>query len=310
MAEERKVSEMTVSNLSRLPSCPLSYPAGASSWDPYRFRVVGIDSTNMVKNLIGRFPRLGKFFGPGTLMINGYAATLGLTGFSPSVDTYLHLPTFMSAMQLAAKENLNVVLTAQPLVAADFLYRATQVNIDLPRKILLGTGGYFMPQSLEDFTRACLKEHGVELDLIFSYGMAEVGHSLLCATERLPNAQPIYYQIADQIQLRADESSRLIILTKEGKTFHPGDFAEQRKGEWLIHCNPDRLDQRVRDELETWGNTEWERRTGYLHASDTGFKFQLRENVRTAERDELCYHLFWHQFGGATTTKPKWGWQK
>ncbi|MEI8022433.1 MAG: hypothetical protein WCH39_29760 [Schlesneria sp.] len=131
---------------------------------------------------------------------------------------------------------------------------------------------------------------------------------MLCATERFPSGEPDFRQISDQIQLTSDESSQLIIVTQDGKSFGTGDFAEQRDGSWLVRSSSTRLDPRVRDHLEDWGEREWSRRTGYLHASDAGFEHQLREHVSSSSEDELYYHLFWHRFGGSVTMKPKWSW--
>lgn len=293
-----------------LPSCPLSYPAGGTSIAPDRFRIVGAEPTKWIHRLVSCFPAVTDFFGPQSLVISAYPATLGLNGFCPSVDTYLHPPTFFSALQLAALENRCVLLAAQPLVGADLLLRATREHILLPKRILWGVGGYYFPASLEAFIRSRLEEHGVELRFLYSYGMAEVGHSLLCATERLPSADPAFRQIADQIQLKSDKSSRLIIINQDGTVFSTDDIAELRNCCWRIRSSPKRLDPRVRDQLEGWGCREWERRTGYLHASDAGFKLQLRETVPSTSSDEHCYHLFWHQFGGSITMKPKWNWQQ
>ena len=292
-----------------LPARPLSYPAGASAWDPYRFRVVGSESPNWRSRLIGCFPAVAEFFGPQSLVISAYPATLGLTGFCPSVETFLHPATFFSALQLAALEDRPVLLAAQPLIGADLLYRAIQEHLPLPRKILWGTGGYETPVSLEHFVRSRLRDCGVEIRCLYSYGMAEVGHSLLCAMERTSSGSPAYRQIADDIQVQTDESSQLVIVDRNGRPFPTGDFAEQHDGSWSIRSSPHRLDPRVKAMLESWGDREWSRRTGYLSASDRRVKFQLRERVRKQEANELCYHLFWHRFGGAITMKPKWNWQ-
>ncbi|MEI8022434.1 MAG: hypothetical protein WCH39_29765, partial [Schlesneria sp.] len=69
-------------------------------------------------------------------------------------------------------ENLSVLLTAQPLVGADLLLRATQERIELPKKILWGTGGYYLPVSLENYVRHHLGEYGIEVRFVYSYGMA------------------------------------------------------------------------------------------------------------------------------------------
>lgn len=292
-----------------LPSCPLSYPAGSTSWEPYRFRVVGVQSADWVGHLLTCFPVVAEFFGSQSLVLSAYPATLGLSGFSPSVDSYLHPPTFFSALQLAAMENRNLLLAAQPLIGADLLYRATREGFPLPKRILWGIGGYYTPVSLEKFIRSRLGERGVEIRFLYSYGMAEIGHSLLCATERFPTGEPVFRLVSDEIQLEFDGSSQLVIVNQNGKTFSTGDLAEQRGDAWLIRSSSCRLDPRVQDNLEAWGDREWTRRTGYLHASDVALHFQLRENVRTPEGDELCYHLFWHHFGGSVTMKPKWNWQ-
>ena len=137
-----------------LPSCPLSYPAGSTSWEPYRFRVVGVQSADWVGHLLTCFPVVAEFFGSQSLVLSAYPATLGLSGFSPSVDSYLHPPTFFSALQLAAMENRNLLLAAQPLIGADLLYRATREGFPLPKRILWGIGGYYTPVSLEKFIRS------------------------------------------------------------------------------------------------------------------------------------------------------------
>lgn len=299
---------MTASLPAGLPSCPLSYPAGSSSWEPYRFRIVGSNASKWIAQLVSAFPHIADFFSPRNLVINAYPATLGLTGFCASVDTYLHPPNFFSALQLAACENCDVVFAAQPLIGADLLYRATCEDVILPKRILFATGGYYFPVSLEDFIRARLSEYGIEVRFLHSYGLAQVGHSLLCATERFSTGEPIFRQVSDYFSLETDESSQLHVVNCDGNKFPTGDRAEKCEESFLIRSNPSRLDPRVKAILESWGLREWSRRTGYLHAGAGGLQVQLRENLRTPEAFETCFHLFWHQFGGSITMKPKWNW--
>lgn len=285
-----------------------SYPAGASSTDPDRSRLVELGASERLKQLADVFPSLRQYINSSSSIINAYPATLGLDGIAPSTDTYLHPPTFISAMRKAAQEARPVILAAQPLVGAALLLEFCQTEFQSPTQILWGVGGYLTPHSLESFVREILRLRGCEVDFLYSYGVAEIGHTCFAATGRCGEGHPCYLKVASSVTAEVvGDDQQLHLTSKTGRRVITGDTASVSGDNWTLTSGTERAHPTVLNELESWNKEEWTRRTGYLHATESEIHIQLRAGIRSsAGTFEVEFYEFRRRFGGEFTTKPVW----
>jgi hypothetical protein len=288
----------------------LSYAAGSTSVDPQGYRLIGQRDGQRLPQLKSVFPSLADLIDPNSLIINAYPAALGLQGFAPLVDTYLHPPTLIRSLRLAARQSRAVVFAAQPLVGADLLLKAIDAGFELPTKMLWATGGYFFPQSLEKFISERLSDFGCETHFLHCYGVAEIGHTCFAATNRFSSGLPMYRKIVPDVEAYAGVNG-FMTLSIEGRSIVTSDYIEPREGHWSIWNGASRLCPSVSSLLESWTSDSWSRRTGYLRSTKEGYAFQLRENVGSKNSDqEYRYHEFWDRFGGSVQSKPIWSTHK
>ncbi|GAA5510579.1 hypothetical protein [Novipirellula caenicola] len=286
----------------------LSYAAGSSSLEPYGFRILGQSDNQRLAQLLASFPKLATMLHPESLIVSAYPAALGLSGFAPFVDTYLHPPTFIRAMRLAALENRTVVMAAQPLAGVDLLLRTLRNRLEIPERILWAAGGYYFPSSLERFVSEQLRQHGCDIEFLHCYGVAEIGHTCFAAMQRFDSGHPRFHKVATEVAASVvGTDSRLALHHENGRAIVTEDYADQIDGEWLIQSGHGRMCPQVRDELESWTSHDWNRRTGYLSVDATGMIFQLREWIDSEpDNNERRYFQFWEQYGGSMQCKPKW----
>ncbi len=301
----------------------LSYAAGSTSLEPYGFRVLGQSDSQRLSQLLESFPQLASWLRPDSLIISAYPAALGLNGFAPLVDTYLHPPTFIRAMRLAALENRTVVMAAQPLAGADLLLRTLRQQKEIPKRLLWAAGGYYFPLSLECFIRDSLAQVGCEIEYLHCYGVAEIGHTCFAAMDRFESAHPRYRKVAAEVTASVlGTSCQLALRHDNGREIVTEDFADEINGDWLIQSGHGRMSPQVRDQLESWSSQDWSRRTGYLAEAESVIVCQLREWIdnndsissemtssKMTNRDtakEQRYFRFWEQHGGSMQCKPKW----
>ncbi|MCA9218330.1 MAG: hypothetical protein KDB27_34915 [Planctomycetales bacterium] len=286
-----------------------SYAAGTTSKDPYGFRVIEGSGPSRVSQILNAFPDQRRFFNSSAMIISGYTASLGLTGDAPFVDTYLHFPTFLRAMKLAACERRQVIYASQPLSGAEMFFRLCDSNVELPRSLLWAVGGYYLPLSLEKAVRDRLEQCRCKLSCLHSYGIAEIGHSCFVATKRFACGRPRYRKVADEVQAEVSTKDNRLTLTNchNGRTVATSDQARLVGDEWQITSGSDRLAAKVLNELESWSNADWQQRTGYLQMDGTNLTIQLRENAsKTAMKNELAYYDYLARFGGSFFCKPTW----
>lgn len=306
ITESYMKTDHTAESKSDLGTHQLSYAAGSTSLEPDGYRLIGQSDGQRLAQLKQIFPCLSGLIAPQSLIINAYPAALGLQGFAPLVDTYLHAPTLIRSLRLAAREFRAVVFAAQPLVGADLLIKAINAGFELPTKMLWATGGYFFPQSLEDFIVGRLAEVGCETQILHCYGVAEIGHTCFAATQRFDSGLPMYRKVVPQVEVEVSPAG-FLALSIQGRRIVTSDHIEQVGDHWLIRNGASRLSPSVSSLLESWTNEDWNRRTGYLRSTETGFAFQLREETENQDpAEEHRYHQFWDRFGGSVQSKPKW----
>ncbi|MBB3206461.1 hypothetical protein FHS27_002270 [Rhodopirellula rubra] len=285
----------------------LSYAAGSSSLTPDGFRILGESDRRRLGQLVGTFPALSGWLNEDSLIISAYPASLGLQGLAPFVDTYLHPPTFIRSMRLAALDFRPVVMAAQPLVGAEMILRTITAGLEMPKAILWAVGGYYLPGSLESFIADELAQCGCRLEVLHCYGVAEIGHTCFAAMNRFESGEPRYQLVADDVFSTIQRESGCLELRRGDRTLVTEDLAEVVNGDWKIRNGKGRMCPDVMRDLESWSATDWQRRTGYLHADKTRVIYQLRESAGASTSTvEMRYYRFLERFGGSLQCKPKW----
>lgn len=287
----------------------ISFSAGTTSTDPYGFRVLATGAQSKVTKLAKLFPELSGYADRSSILINAYGASLGLDGAMNYVDTYLNKNTFCRALTLAAKEKRLAIVTAQPLIGAEFLLNCCDKQVPFPTRILWAVGGYYLPKSLERTMRLACEERGCSLDIIHCYGVAEIGHTCFAATERGSDGLPLYIQADDNVIARIDEAGELVIESRCPRvTIATSDHGARIGDRWKITSGRERLSEDVQDLLESWTSGEWRLRSGRLQFIDSGWVFQLREGqAANASQTSVRYFEFCEMFGVELTSKPNWG---
>ncbi|EMI55910.1 hypothetical protein [Rhodopirellula sallentina] len=290
-----------------LGTCELSYAAGSTSLSPEGFRVLGQSDGQRMTQLVRTFPELANWFHERSLIVSAYPAALGLQGVAPFVDTYLHPPTFIRAMRLAALDFRPVVMAGQPLVGAEMLLQTIEAGLEIPDEILWAVGGYYMPRSLETFISDELAKCGSRLEVLHCYGVAEIGHTCFAAMSRFDSGEPRYQLVADDVFSSVHRENGCLELRRGDRNVVTEDLAEVVGGEWKIRSGPRRMCPAVLRDLESWSSEDWRRRTGYLHAEQSEVTYQLRRSAGTQhDAGELPYYRFLEAYGGAMQSKPKW----
>lgn len=286
----------------------ISFSAGSESLDSNKFRIIEEQASDRLEGIVKLFPELKQFLGDSSLIVSAYPAALGLKGYAPLVDTYLHLPHLIRAFRLAAQENRNVFFVAQPLAGAELLFQCAKNGQCLPQRMLFASGGYYFPSSLERFLKQFALDRGCRIEFLYSYGAAEIGHTCFAATSRGNDNTPDYRQIAKQLEIEVDEhSGEMCLGNRNGKRVRTGDFASVEHGIWKIKPGDSRISSSVLNELERWTDSDWTRKTGYLNKSDNGLEYQLRRDNRvSAKNNEIEYYEFTRTYGCSLLDKPRW----
>ncbi|MFW5740589.1 MAG: hypothetical protein ACOC1F_09505, partial [Myxococcota bacterium] len=153
------------------PGHLLSYSSGSNNRGPYGFRTLrkGRSFMPVVRQ---RWPHLLDGLQERTpIVINGYPASIGTFDFAVLVETFLSHATASRALHLASLEKLPVFLLGQPLFVADLLYKHLKKNPVLPDTLIIGVGGYIMPQSLERALLEICRPHCPRIALLHGYGV-------------------------------------------------------------------------------------------------------------------------------------------
>lgn len=293
------------------PSVPnglLSYSAGTTSLDPYGFRLVESGS-GRIELAVDLFPELGKLLSSGVILISCYPASLGFFQQIPSIDTYLRGHTFSRGLLLARAEEKLALVLGQPLATVHLVLEHLNNKRQMPKTMLFVMGGYYCPFSLENYLANVLSANGTKCEIIFGYGVAEVEYGCFLG-KRIKNSRDIEYFLAsDKVEWHIDASSKLLHIKRkyDGRFLVVGDYAEKTQSGLCIRNASDRLAPSVANELETWTNSEWERRTGYVFLKGDEIHKQLREGIEPTMSGEVEFFDFLKRFGGSWTEKPIWG---
>ncbi len=292
------------------PGDVLSYSAGSRQGGAYGFRVLSRGSGTLKDALERKWPRLFAGFGDRlSLIINAYPASLGRWDFGVSVDTYLSPSVGGRALELAHLEGMPVLLLGQPLFVAELLHHHLRSSdAGLPDTLVIGTGGYVMPRSLERAIRELCTQKVERLELFHGYGVAEVDAACLLAMERNGEGQLIYAPRSDRVSVELGAECELLLSLRDSsdnwvaERFATGDRGRQVDGGYVI-WNDDRLHPSVSQLLESWTSSDWRRRTGYL-ANDSNLRFQTRQGVEPTSEQECEFYDFARRYGQSWLVKP------
>lgn len=291
----------------------ISYSAGTNQHNAEGFRVIQKNGSYL-KKIIKMLPDLAASLSeqPVPVFINCYPAPPPEFPIGIIVETYLSQKITFRALKLAFQANSTVILAGQPLFLADIIVNFLKTGNTLPKNIILATGGYVMPFSLEQFIKNILKNHGNSAIFIHLYGVAEVDSSCLFALKRNSENKLLYQRRGEDVQIQIKNSQLILSLFDEGKKaiieeFETRDEVIKQDGFYLI-SNKSRYSEFIENELESWSFDQWHSRTGYLGYS-SNIKCQLRKDRDVHSNQDINYYDFMKEFqSGDWLSKPNWSW--
>lgn len=292
------------------PGDVLSYSAGSTQTGPEGFRKLVPGRRSMLDAAAQRWPEVLELLGDRpVIFVNTYPAAIGTFRPGITVDTYMSPRVFTRAMQLGRAADHPVILLGQPLFVADVLLRYVEGGFPLPETLMIWTGGYVMPCSLEKMMTALVTPHVERFMIIQYFGAAEVDAGCLMARERTAEGELIYYP-RDDVEPDVDGENLLLSLhSSEGgyviERFATGDLARPHGGGWVIR-NPRRLHPGVEAAMESWSEADWHRRTGYVQRQGETIAIQLREGVEVEHGDELEHYDYARRYAFTWLAKPYW----
>ncbi len=293
------------------PGEVISFSAGTGQVSPDGYRVLR-ERSNVLAACAERWPHvLAVLAGRLPFLINAYPAPTGPFPFGLALHTYLSVRTAVRGLQLAVREDLAPIVVGQPLLLAEILIRYDEGGFPWPPNMLLATGGYPTPMSLEQLLRRLASSHGTNLEVLHLYGVAEVDAGCLLAVERTPAGELIYYPRGPDVGLEIAGEELLLSIRDDVPDrgvdrFRTGDLA-RCEGDGFVIWNPQRLSPEVAALLESWTEIDWRRRTGYLLRKEDGRSIcQLRASVEPVDATEREYHEFARLAGVSWLVKPRW----
>src|SRR5947209_2539678 len=274
------------------PGDVLSYSAGSTRTTPDGYRWVrrsgATPAPNMLLAVAARWPEMvERLQDRPPLIINSYPATLGEFAFGIAIDTYLSPRTASRALWLAQQEGLTAVLLGQPLFAAELLFGHRRSGAPWPAEVILTTGGYVMPATLEQALERELAAAGTRLSVIHFYGAAEVDAGCLLA--RRAGGRLVYYPRGEDVSVSLNGGQVLLARQQEGgiwsEPFETGDFAVENAdgGLELVQAAGTKA---ALARLELWTGDEWLRRTGWLAMKHGEIVVQVRASSRPTAPEE------------------------
>ncbi len=293
----------------------LSYSSGSNDLDAYGFRTLR-KGGNLMALFQSRWPDLVRGFSNKLpMVINAYPACVGTFDFAVTVDTYLSLATGSRALHFAHLEKMPVMLIGQPLFLADLLFRHLAKTPLLPETLLLASGGYVMPSTLESAVRKLVEPYCKDFNVIHGYGVAEVDAGCLFASERTDDGHLVYEPRSADVEVTLEGTDLSLSLRSPNggytvERFATGDSGRVAKStqgtSGYVIWNDERLHPNVLKIMESWSYDEWARRTGYLYYGRE-IRFQLRKGYQPEIGLEAEFHDYERKYGHYWLFKPVWG---
>jgi hypothetical protein len=292
------------------PGDVLSYSSGRQDHGPYGFRIVR-KGAGILGVLQQRWPHvLAPVLGRTPLVLNAYPATLGNLDFGVLCDCYLSQGTASRAIQLAAAENMPLMILGQSCFVADLFYRHLGNGGTLPKNIILGVGGHVTPNSLDKALRELVAPLTETFSIVQGYGVAEVDSSCLLAVDRDAAGKLVYFPRSDVRVTLNGEKLLLQVLDANGQPTKPepfdgGDSAAAVPGGGYYIWNDERLHPHVLRILDSWNAKDWSRRTGYMYFGRE-VRFQLRKGYEPELALEYEFYDYAKRYGQSWLFKPEW----
>jgi hypothetical protein len=287
----------------------VSFSAGPVNDGRLPFRIV-TDQDEKFACILAKFPRLRFLFTQGVpVVVNYYPAMLGKLERAINVEAYTRDINVSKGIFLALDLKVAVALFAQPLAAIHVLQTHVEHWGPLPNKLCLMLGGYPLPHSGERYLKDIVDKFGVELQVYYAYGIAELDAGILVG-ERAEDGFVRYRAVHGQFVPLIDGGRLVIKLCKESDAieFDTGDFAQKADdGSMMVHPNVTRVCPGIFRDLESWDSATWRRRSGYAVITEDGIVYQLRPETLARCPNEICFFEFCRRFGGDMREKPKWG---
>lgn len=303
----------------------LSYSAGTTQTGPdgYRFqsRAGETGGADMLAAVATHRPELLELLGERPpLLLNGYPARTGEFPFGVQVDSYLSIPVGLRALRLARREELCAIVLAQPLWLAELIVRADEQPDDvLPTAMIAAVGGYPMPASLEAALTAIATRRGTDLQVVELFGIAEVDAGALIGGPRDDDGTVVFHPRDD---IRVGDADGFLTLSKrlaDGEWSAPESSGDRCRVVAEVDGRPSgvvvlegtRVAPDIRRMLESWDESDWRRRTGYVGRDGPTIRAQARhraEPAASSSRDvaEEEYYDFARHTGASFLTKPVW----
>ncbi len=279
----------------------LSFSSGTISHSPHRYRVLDPHSLSATfKPIVEQLGLQSKVL---PFVINANPSPLGMIDFGVSVDSYLNMSTIHRALRLCAMHNSVAIICCQPLFALHIIQTCRQHNIQLPLSICFVLGGYYCPASAERYLINAVRSCNTACTVLHAYGVSEVDFAILIG-KRSDDGIITYRQASPACKLSI-ENGQLLIDTGDSRLV-PGDKVQMVDSYWHIEQDQRTLAPAVYQELETWTQEQWERRTGYLQFRPKGTLYQLRKGYQPVLSMELDFFDFARRSEMSWLLKPDW----
>lgn len=281
----------------------LSFSAGARLDAALEYRVLH-GGHDRFAQAFSFFPELSDCLMPLPLVINDYPVSLGPVASACMCQTHTRQVTFSHALRLAAERAMPAVILGQPLLVAEHLTQHLTRGLAVPDTVIMAVGGYVCPDSLETYLLRRLRQRGTRAQLLHAYGTAGTDFAVLIG-RRSALGRVQYRHVARHVAVKVDDG-RLWLSAVDGAWHDTGDYASLAADTIEIDSCA-RTASGVLAQLQSWGCTEWTRRTGYMSVDSSGrTQWQLRPGAASQGADELPYGAFIDRFGITLPEKPDW----
>ncbi len=303
----------------------LSYSAGSTQTGPDGFRQINRSGLALTGIVNAHWPeRLQAFAQRLPLVINAYPALVAIPSDGVLIDCYLSVKTASRALQLAAREDMPVMVLSQPLFLGQMLMHHLALGLPLPDAMIAVVGGYWMPQSLHRALAQRLRARGVEFSCLQGYGVAEVDAGMLWGADFDAHGRVLFRARGPDIDAQLLNGRLHLALKNADGSLRAAPFDTGDSAEFVPHAGSEgtdiviagsasRLGDDIRHELSSWTDADWSRRTGYVARTAHGVVFQLRANMAPEHPGsveaiaEMPYHAFAAEYAASWLDKPRWG---
>lgn len=287
----------------------VSFSAGTKQPNPEKWRIVQPDSGEKFSFLLSRFPHLLADGSAPAVFINAYPAQITPPGPLVFVDSYGRWQTFCAALTFAASHGKPCLIASMPLTLAHLILCALERKAIFPKHLILLTGGYYCPHSLELFLLDLVQRANATVAVLHIYGVGEINAGLLAAQRTAPSSGLLFQPIDPMWEPVVQDGLLHFRHTAHPATMASTDDRAEMTGQGIrLLPAPQRFSPNIGALLESWPRGLWGRRTGFLAHEGGRIVFQCRAGKNPiAARDECGHFDFCRRFGHSWLDKPEWG---